>query len=204
MSALRDVGSTGQADQGTAVLIGAKFRAARRARRLSLAQLAEGSGLTKGYLSKLERDQANASVAALIRICETLGIRPGELFDGPSGTIVRHDSYPPINFGGKRMGEYLLTPQGEQRLQAILSEIRPSGGSGKEPYQLPADVEFVLVLEGELELTLGGETSTLSQGDAATFPAEVSHTFRNPSKARNARVLWVFSPALPTSNDEPS
>lgn len=170
---------------------------------MSLAQLAEGSGLTKGYLSKLERDQANASVASLIRICETLGIRPGELFDGPTGAFVRRDSYPPINFGGKQMTEYLLTPQGEQRLQAILSEIEPAGGSGNELYQLPADVEFVLVLEGELELTLGEETSTLLDGDAATFSAEISHTFRNPSKDEMARVLWVFSPALPTNQEDP-
>ena len=68
------------------------------------------------------------------------------------------------------MIEYLLTPSGEKRLQAILSEIEPGGGSGAEAYSLPADVEFVFVLSGQLEVTVAGRQVTLGQGDAFTFP----------------------------------
>ena len=46
------------------------------------------------------------------------------------------------------MREYLLTPPAERRLQAIFSDIAPGGGSGHEPYPLPADVEFVFILRG--------------------------------------------------------
>ncbi|UPK75177.1 XRE family transcriptional regulator [Nocardioidaceae bacterium SCSIO 66511] len=184
-------------DPGTE--IGGRIRQARLAHRLTLADLADASGLTKGFISKLERNQANVSVASLIRICDALDLQPGELFEAPPGQVVRHDAYPPINFGGSEMTEYLLTPQSEHRLQAILSEIRPGGGSGPEQYELPADVEFVLVLDGELEVELGADTVSLAKGDAMTFSAETKHTFRNPNADTGARVLWVFSPALPVS-----
>jgi quercetin dioxygenase-like cupin family protein len=177
--------------------IGAQLRAARLAARMSMAEVAEQAGLTKGFVSKLERDLANVSVASLIRLCDALGVSVGSLFQAPKGEIVRHDARPPINFGGRKMSEYLLTPSGEKRVQAILSEIEPGGGSGKEPYSLPADVEFVFVLAGQLQVTVAGEQITLGQGDAFTFPADMEHTFGAPPRAGRTQVLWVVCPALP-------
>jgi transcriptional regulator with XRE-family HTH domain len=177
--------------------IGAQLKAARLAARKSMAEVAGQAGLTKGFVSKLERDQANVSVASLIRLCEALDVSVGSLFEASTGEVVRRDAYPPINFGGSRIKEYLLTPSGEKRVQAILSDIEPDGGSGDEPYSLPADVEFVFVLAGQLQLTVAGEQVTLEQGDAFTFPASTQHTFRVPKPVGRTQVLWVFSPALP-------
>lgn len=177
--------------------IGAQLKAARLARRRTLAEVARQSGLTKGFVSKLERDQATASVASLIRLCETLGIAVGSLFHSSPGEVVRHGAYPSINFGGTGLSEFLLTPHGERRVQAILSEIAPGGGSGDELYGLPADVEFVLVLEGRLEVTLRDHTVVLEQGDAFTFPPRTEHCFRSIAEVATTRVLWVFAPALP-------
>jgi transcriptional regulator with XRE-family HTH domain len=177
--------------------IGAQLKAARLAARMSMAEVAEQAGLTKGFVSKLERDLANVSVASLIRLCDALGISVGSLFQAPKGEVVRRDARPQINFGGRKMTEYLLTPSGEKRVQAILSDIEPGGGSGDDPYSLPADVEFVFVLAGQLQITVAGEQITLEKGDAFTFPANVEHTFGAPAKAGRAQVLWVVSPALP-------
>ena len=179
------------------VRIGEQLKAARMARRKTLAEVADAAGLTKGFLSKIERDQASASVASLMRICETLDLSVGELFNAPAGNVVRRSAYPPINFGGTGMTEYLLTPNGERRMQAILSEIEPGGGSGDEPYSLPADVEFVFVVSGRLAVTLREEEVVLEAGDTLTFAPQVPHTFRSAFEDANTQVLWVFSPALP-------
>ena len=179
------------------VHIGVQLKAARMARRKTLAEVADSAGLTKGFLSKIERDQASASVASLMRICETLGLSIGELFNATAGNVVRRAAYPPINFGGTGMTEYLLTPSGERRLQAILSEVEPGGGSGDEPYSLPADVEFVFVVSGRLAVTLREEEVVLEAGDTLTFAPHVPHTFRSALDDANTQVLWVFSPALP-------
>jgi transcriptional regulator with XRE-family HTH domain len=179
------------------VRIGEQLKAARQARRMTLADVAQAAGITKGFLSKIERDQASASVASLMRICDTLGLSVGELFSATPGDVVRRASYPPINFGGTGMTEYLLTPSGERRLQAILSEIEPGGGSGAEPYSLPADVEFVFVVSGRLAVTLRDEEVVLEAGDTLTFAPHVPHTFRSAAEDATTQVLWVFSPALP-------
>jgi transcriptional regulator with XRE-family HTH domain len=177
--------------------VGARLKAARLARRKTLAEVAAQSGLTKGFLSKLERDQASPSVASLMRLCQTLDISVGTLFQASSGEVVRHGARHRINFGGTEMQEYLLTPRGERRVQAILSDIAPGGGSGDEPYALPSDVEFVFVLEGRLQVTVRGEHVVLEAGDAFTFPPRSPHCFRGIAPAGRTRVLWVFSPALP-------
>jgi transcriptional regulator with XRE-family HTH domain len=177
--------------------IGAQLRAARLAARMTMAEVAEEAGLTKGFVSKLERDLANVSVASLIRLCDALGVSVGSLFQTPKGEVVRRDTRPQINFGGRKMTEYLLTPSGEKRVQAILSDVEPGGGSGAEPYSLPADVEFVFVLSGQLEITVAGKQVTLGQGDAFTFPADTRHTFRGAPQAGTTQVLWIVSPALP-------
>jgi transcriptional regulator with XRE-family HTH domain len=177
--------------------IGAQLKAARLAARMSMAEVAEQAGLTKGFVSKLERDLVSVSVASLIRLCDALGVSVGSLFQAPTGEVIRRGAYPPINFGGREMTEYLLTPSGEKRVQAILSDIGPGGGSGDDPYSLPADVGFVFVLAGQLQITVAGRQTTLDQGDAFTFPANTQHTFRASPQAGRTQVLWVVSPALP-------
>src|SRR5699024_2247496 len=107
--------------------LGIRLRQARQAQRRTLVDVAEASGFTKGFMSKLENDQVNASVASLVRLCYTLEIPVGSLFDPGGGQLVRASAYPPIQFGGERMREYVLTPRSERRMQALISEIEPGG-----------------------------------------------------------------------------
>jgi transcriptional regulator with XRE-family HTH domain len=182
-----------------AAYVGAQLRAARLAARKSIAEVAEQAGLTKGYLSKLERDLANVSVASLMRLCDVLDVSIGSLFQPSKGEIVRAAARPPANFWGTTRG-FLLTPTGERRMQAILSEMVPGGGSGDEPYTLPVDVEFVFVLEGQLQVTIEGERVELEQGDAFTFAGSAKHAFQVDPQAARTLVLWVLSPALPATD----
>ena len=180
--------------------LGARLRASRLAQRKTLAEVADASGLTKGFLSKLENDQVNPSVASLMRVCASLETPLGSLLEPATGSHVRATAYPQVSFGGVKMTEYGLTPRSERRVQALLSEIQPGGGSGPGHYELPTNVEFAFVLDGCLEVDLTGavsETVVLEQGDAFTFPQDCQHTFRAVSETEATRVLWVFCPALP-------
>ncbi len=177
--------------------IGQRLNAVRRSQRRTLDEVARSSGLTKGFLSKIERDLASASVAALLRICETLGIPLASLFVNDSTSqVVRHGHYPPIDFGGQDLAEFLLTPPAERRMQVILSEIDPGGGSGAEGYSLPAEVEFVFVVSGALDLGFADDTVHLDAGDAFTFDPATPHTFRAAATDRASRVMWVIAPGL--------
>ena len=177
--------------------IGQRLKAVRRAQRRTLEEVAEASGLTKGFLSKIERDLASASVAALLRICATLNVPLSSLFENDStGEVVRSGSYPRIDFGGQDLAEYLLTPPAERRVQVILSKVQPGGGSGNEGYSLPAEVEFVYVVSGALDLGFAERTIRLGAGDAFTFDPSTPHTFRAADPEAPTTVMWVLCPAL--------
>lgn len=197
--------TTLQPSPGTPLLddLGDRLRKAREARRLTLDDVAESARLTKGYLSKVERNQATPSVAVLVRICEALGFSLGQLFDPQIGRdIIRRDQREPIHFGGVGLHESLLSPTHERRVQVIHSTLEPSGGSGNELYTLPCDVEFAYVIQGKIELTLGNRTEILNAGDAMTFSADEGHSFANPDPLHPAEMLWVLSPALPAGWDQ--
>jgi transcriptional regulator with XRE-family HTH domain len=176
--------------------IGVRLRAARRDRGLSLAALAERSGLTKGFLSEVERDLTSPSVGSLLRVCAALGLAVGELFDADQGPVVRAAERSPIAFGGQGVDEFQLTPAGEGRLLVLQSDIAPGGGSGDDPYSLATDAEFVHVLAGTLDVEVDGAHFRLAAGDSMTFDAGAPHRWGNPSRSQPARVLWVLVPAL--------
>src|SRR3954469_4430882 len=176
-------------------LIGARLRTARQSAGLTLAAVAEQAGLTKGFLSRLERDEVSPSVASLVTVCGVLGIGVGTLFETPETSLVRAGEAPPINFGGRRLHEYLLTAGSQRQLQVIRSLVEPGGGGGPELYALACDVEFVYVVAGALTLLLPGETVELASGDAFTMPGATPHTWLNPSTTAPAEVLWALTPA---------
>jgi transcriptional regulator with XRE-family HTH domain len=175
--------------------LGPRARELRRRRRLSLTEVAERAGLTKGFLSRFERGQVSISVASLLRLCSALDLDVADLFDGSSGRLVRAGNRGRLEFGGTGMTEYQLTPKDESRLLVLLSEIEPGGGSGHEPYALPVDIEFVHVLKGLFTIDASGERVEMREGDSFLFPGDTPHTFTNPGD-EVTRVLWVLAPAL--------
>ena len=191
-----DVSRSGAAStqMSNAVQIGARLRKSRLLRGLSIEQVASSTGLTKGFISQLERDLTSASVASLIRICEAVGISVGSLFEPSRTDLVRALQAPPINFGGENVVEHLLTPANSRNLQVIRSDIAPLGGSGGEPYTLNGDAEVAHVLQGRLDLTVGTEQFRLQRGDTLTFSPRESHSWHNPSSTRRSIVIWILNP----------
>jgi len=178
--------------------LGERLRSAREARRLTLEAVAERSGLTKGYVSKVERHQATPSVAVLIKLCAALDLSIGDLFNPQNGRdLVRASDRQPITFGGSGLVESLITPAHEGRVQVIHSLIEPGGGSGDELYRLPCDVEVVFVVSGSLAITISDRTVTLTAGDTITFSPQEPHSFHNPDQAGECEVVWTLVPALP-------
>lgn len=188
----------GESASQSAAEIGQRIKAVRRAQQMTIESLAAASGLTKSFLSKVERGRSTASVAALLRVSEALGIPLASLFENSlTRRVTRQHEAPQVNFGGHRMAEFLLTPVSERRVQVLLTRIEPGGGSGDELYQLPGEVEFVYVVSGRLVLTFTDGLVQLEQGDSITFDPSQHRAFRVPDDAPTTSVLWMLAPALP-------
>ncbi|MER3555842.1 MAG: XRE family transcriptional regulator [Meiothermus sp.] len=174
--------------------IGPRLRAIRLAKGFTLEQIARRSGLDKSFISRLERDATAASVASLLKVCGALCIQPGSLFDPPRTNLVRATEAPIANFGGQGVRDFILSRGLRGEIMVLRTEIEPGGHGGKELYIFPADTDFVTVLEGSLEFTVGDIRYTLHPGDSLTFSGQEPHTWRNLGKGQ-AVVLWVLSPA---------
>ena len=156
--------------------------------------MAQAAGLTKGFVSRLERDDVSPSVASLVAVCEVLGLRVGELFDPPRTSVIRAGKGRLINFGGEGAVERLVTPGTQTALEVLHSVIEPGGNGGEELYALACDAECAFVLSGTVEVVLEHGSETLGRGDAMTFPGSSPHTWRNPGK-EPCEVLWILAPA---------
>lgn len=176
-------------------LIGPRLRATRMERSLTLDQVAEATGLTKSFLSKLERDAVSPSVASLVAVCHALGLPVGRLFEPAVTAHVPAGTGALINFGGTDVVERLLTPGDQQALQVIHSVIAPGGHGGQELYTLPSEVEFVFVVRGTLAVEFADHGIRLAPGDALTFDGREPHTWRNGSGAHECEVVWALTPA---------
>ncbi len=201
---LRDGATTMEGDVPMAVqkngrpempLIGARLRATRTRQGLTIDQVAAASGLTKGFISRMERDETSPSVATLLTVCDVLSLPVGTLFEAPQLDLVRSKEAPEIRLTGDGAAERLLTPRGQGRLQLVRSVIEPQGTGGEELYSLNCDLEVCHVLKGRIDIVFSEETHHLTVGDTLTFAGREPHTWRNPDTARTAEVMWVIAPA---------
>ena len=181
------------------VRIGARLRHARESGRLSLADVATRSGVTKSFLSRVERDEASPSVASLVAICDAVGLSMADLFATPQTTLVRRSARPSLAGLPKaaQVADTLITPEQERHVTVLETTVAPGGSAGEELYTLPSECEVCFVLEGRVEIDVEGEVFALEPGDALTFGAGVPHTWRNPSHDSGARLLWILAPGLP-------
>ena len=177
-----------------ALAIGSRIRAARHAQRLTIDQVADSTGLTKGFLSRVERDLTSPSVASLVTLCQVLSMEVGELFTAPDTHVVRLAEAPRISLGGEGIVEQLVTARSERRLQVIRAVIAPRGEGEKELYAVDCEGEVLHVLSGRCVLIFANERFDLNAGDTVTFPGREPHSWLNPT-GEEAVVTWTLVPA---------
>jgi transcriptional regulator with XRE-family HTH domain len=174
--------------------IGAKLRSTRMAQGLTLAQVAESTGLSKGFLSRLERDETSPSVATLVQLCQVLSLPVGALFAEPKIQKVTRAEAPRINLGGEHVEEHLMSPRGESRVQLLRSSLEAGAHGGHELYTVNCDVEVMHVVSGAVTVRFADRSVRLDAGDAITVPGREPHTWTAEDDAP-AEVCWVLVPA---------
>lgn len=175
--------------------LGGRLRARRRAKRLTLREVAERSELTESFLSQLERGISSASVATLQRICVVLGLSVGDLFDeswSHETRIHRHGEGTYLKFGEDAQ-KVRVSPKANQNLEVLVGEIGPGGSTGTESYAHGDSEETLVVLEGAVEVTVGDETHELGTLDSISYRSSQPHRVVETA-GTTARVLWAIGP----------
>ena len=187
---------------------GAEVRQLRKARELTLAELATASGISVSHLSAIERGTVSASLRKITSIAEALSVPEEWFFNRRPGSGPMERAYV-VRKGNRRNLSLLYQEPMEQSGysdQLLSSSIGGDFYMGVSDYS-PHSSDIItplftrdgemhgLVLEGEFQLTLEDELITLQAGDSFSFPGHIVHNARNIS-AQPARLLWVNSPVI--------
>jgi len=177
-------------DQDTGV--GARLLEIRQARGLSLRALASSSGLSMNAIGRIERGESSPTVSTLQRLGAALDVPLLEFFrvEPALATVLvrRHERLKSRNGGA--LIESLGSGLPGQSLGPFLMTLDAGAACGEESIH-HAGEEFVLCLEGEVEVTVDGAPHRLGAGDSLLFLAHQPHLCRNLSR-KAARVLIVI------------
>ncbi|MBP1738596.1 MAG: transcriptional regulator (Cro/CI family protein) [Deltaproteobacteria bacterium] len=174
----------------------------RKKRKITLDKLADLTGLTKGYLSKIERAKKAPPYSTLNKIAIAFGVDAGSLLEeNPQG-----EQNTQISFTKKSKGKSIkvVGSLAEGSLYGYNYEALASDKSGKnmEPFIIePAfdeeaifqheGEEFMYVLEGRHEFIYNGNRYLMEKGDSVYFDAAVPHTGKSLGK-KKAKLLAVM------------
>jgi transcriptional regulator with XRE-family HTH domain len=183
------------APPATRLQLGARIRALRHSRSMTLRELADAAGVTESFLSQVEREVASPSIASVQRIAGALGLAIAELFveEPAMGRVVRRAERRRIEYPGLGTVDEFLTIGLSGRIRVIVCTIAPGGGTGPEAYAHDSDEEVVFVLEGSIELRVGDDRHVLDTGDAITYSSRLAHSSVNNGTVP-AVVLFCVTP----------
>ncbi|MCX7302629.1 MAG: helix-turn-helix domain-containing protein [Rhodobacterales bacterium] len=182
-------------DGGT---LGADLRALRKARGLRLADLATATGRSIGWLSQVERDMSEPSIADLRALADVLDVSLSSLFHNAAapaveqGHVVRRAARRPIGSREAGLVEELLSPDLTDAFEVIHSTFEPGARLG-DPVTRPTQ-EVGYVVSGQLEVTIAGRPFSLFPGDSFRIKGE-PFTWMNPH-AEPCVVIWVIAPPV--------
>ena len=173
---------------------GANLKQHRLRKGWTLDDLAERSDLSKPFLSRLESGDRQASIAAVLTLCEVFELSMAEMFQTQvtfdSCLIVRKaDAVPREAYGLT----YVPLSHAEElfNLRPIRVTVSPDR-TGNEHYRHEGE-EWIYVLSGQITLSLADEKYELDTGDAVHFDSRLPHRVIARSK-KAPEILLVASP----------
>lgn len=178
--------------------LGADLRALRKARGLTLSDLAETLGRSVGWLSQVERDLSEPSISDLRHMAKVLGVSVSMLFShapalaSEAGYVVRKGARRPIGSGEAGLVEELLSPDLTDDFEMVHSTFAPRSRIG-EPVTRPTQ-EVGYLISGKLDLVISGARFTIHPGDSFRIRGE-PYEWINPYDVP-AIVIWVIAPPV--------
>ena len=174
----------------------------RKKKKITLEKLATMTGLTKGYLSKVERARRAPPYSTLNKIALALGVDAayflGDDLQVPKDiriSMTKRNQRKVVRSVGS-LSEGSLYGYGYEALAA------DKPGKNMEPYLIEPSFEedaifqhegeeFMFVLEGKHELIYDGKKYLMEEGDSVYFDASAPHTGRSVGN-KKAKLLAVM------------
>ena len=191
-----------QAEQ-TAKSVGARLRALRKSQKVTLVELAKGSGVDAATISRIETGKMTGTLECHIKLATALGIKITELYAGieeartkdavtVQPTSARSDVY--VHEEGKSSMTLLTSDILKKKLMPVLVTIAPGGSTHQEEAKVGTE-RFLYMLEGIIEAKVGEAVHDLKRGSTLYFDASIPHRLKNPG-SRVTKCLSVVTPPV--------
>jgi transcriptional regulator with XRE-family HTH domain len=202
----------------TLIDLGKRIRAERLKRQLTLEKFSNKTGLSKSFLSQIERGNTEPSITSLKKIAAEFGYSVVNLFPNGSGTeanwgypeaiashpvkktvyrnevsVVRADMRKRLALPGSNVVYDLLTPDMQRQLEVMYMQVKAGANSGHEPMLDSPGEKMCFVVKGKLEVCVGKEVYQLAEGDTINYPAHVEHSWR-ALEGESIEVIWILTP----------
>ncbi len=192
--------SAAERSHETGETLGLRLRSLRTERGLSIAALAQVSGVPRSTISKIENGLLNPSLVHAINLASALRANLGFLVDG---SRTRHARYAVVR--ARQRGRRQFDEMGMQLedlnngfvpglLESRIGRLTPDANSGAQRMSHSGE-ELVHVLSGAVTYDIDGIQFRLCEGDSLHFKCSLPHRWANDS-GREAILLWVFSDGL--------
>lgn len=174
--------------------IAINLRRIRKAKNISLDVAAEQTGVSKSMLARIERGEANPSIACLVKVSSGLRIELNQLIDTPREAvhyIPIEKMIPTKQVEGKYSIYTYFLYDNSQSFEIYGIELDPtgvyySGAHGENT------MEYITVTHGTLNLKISGVSYEIKPGDAFRFDSDVEHWYCNETDEMT-KLIVVFT-----------
>lgn len=172
--------------------ISQRLKDLRLERSWSLDDLARHSGVSRATLSRLENSAISPTTGMLSKLCAAYGLTMSRLMhmaEGDFSALIRRSAQgvwndPTLGFKRRAVSPPARTLAGE----VIEGELGPGARIAYDHVPKPGLEHHLLLLDGQLEITVGGQTHELKAGDCLRYQLFGPSTFATPKKI-SARYL---------------
>lgn len=175
--------------------IGHNIRQVRLGKKASLTEVAKRVGITKGSLSKIETGQTSSPISTLLSIASALGVHLSDFVREETSSarcvLTRKGEGRLIVRDGSRFGysyEGLAVDFPNRLAEPFLFTIQPDDKVGRFEHE---GQEFIYLLSGRVEITVGEEAFEMKKGDFLYFDPTLPHQTKLLG-SRPARFLCCF------------
>jgi transcriptional regulator with XRE-family HTH domain len=151
---------------------------------MSLDDLARASGVSRAALSQIETQKTNPTVGILWKVAVGLGLPFAELIGEPANTaaVLRRGAAQVLRSVDGMFESRPLAPSGASPLVELYELSLSPGCRHASDAHAFGTREQLVVLRGDLHLTVGDAIYDLGEGDSVSFLADVPHVYENAGR----------------------
>lgn len=180
-----------QKGDGSGEGFGSKVCKLREAHNWSVEELAQATGQTPDFIDQIENDNFSPSVSFLLMLAKAFNVNPGTFLSKSEKDAIQNQRSQAFIKRTRNYSYQTLTPHAESdHLRAFMITIESRQSHKPVEYKHEGE-EFIYVMEGELEVKLGGKLHHLKTDESIHFNSDIPHKLKSLS-SEDTRCLVIL------------